>query len=186
MFCSYCGREISNDSVVCGYCGASIQSNAPIGDGVDNSQEYNSQINNNPQYYNGQPNNYNQQYYGGQPSYGVSPTYNNMPEANNQQYYNNRDIKLKPDNKFNLAAGLFSWIWALFKGLWDMALLVIICDSVFGLLIFIPMVGWFFWLVYLLTRLFSVGRNANYYYRLKETQRIPFRKAIKDPNLRRI
>ncbi len=213
MFCSKCGKEIPDDSKVCAYCGAQVQvqaegqpynttqpnnqpyntvqpSNQPYHAASPNNQPYNGQPNNQP--YNGQPNNQpyngqpnNRQYYNGQPN--NQQYYNGQP--NNQQYYNGQpnnmmsaNKSLKPDNKFNLAAAFFTWIWALFKGMWDLALL----DFFISFLFFIPVAGQIFAVLYLIFRIAIVGRNANYYYRLKVTMGIPMYKAIMDPNLRRL
>lgn len=137
MFCTNCGKEISEDSMVCAYCGAPVPGRE--------------------QAYNGQPG--SQQAYNGQTS--------------SQQY------NLKPDDSFNLVAGLFTWIWALVKGMWDLCIFDVIVCIVLG---FVPILL----MIYLIARIVIVGRNANYYYRLKETQGIPMHTAITDPNLRRL
>lgn len=97
--------------------------------------------------------------------------------TNNQQQENVNE-QFKPDNRFNIMAFLFLWIWAAVKGLWDLMLI----DLILSLVIFIPVVGWLFLLIW---RLFA-ARNANYYYRIKEQMKIPFYKAIQDTNIRRI
>jgi hypothetical protein len=158
--------------------------------GQPNAQPYQGQPNAQP--YQGQP---NAQPYQGQPNvqpYQASPNGQpcqmqpyNQPYYNGQQYYNGQSgsgYNLKPDNKYNLVAALFTWLWALFKGMWDLALF----DFAVGLVFLIPVVGWVVSVLYLIFRLAILGRNANYYYRLKVTMGIPMYKAIMDPNLRRL
>lgn len=140
-----------------------------------NGQQYNNQQNQNGQQYN------NRQYQNGQPNYNVPPMYNN-PQAQN----NMGNTALQPDNKFNLVAGLFTWIWGFINGLWELAVIDIIIDIVNMLLMVIPPLGLFITIIYLTMRIIIVGRNANYYHRLKVTQNISFLSAIRDPNLRRI
>lgn len=111
----------------------------------------------------------------------------NVDNTGNTQGYSNQQNNsmnyLKPDNKYNLAAALFTWIWALVKGMWDLAIL----DFLFTFIILIPIVGAIIGFIYFwVFRIAFVGRNANYYYRLKETQKILMYKAIQDPNLRRL
>lgn len=164
MFCSECGKEIVNDAKVCSYCGKPVQGSI---------QQYSSmQSDTNQQNYNNQTSN-NQQ------NYGIQQPYNN-PSYNNYE----RNVTFKPDNKFNLVAGLFTWIWALVKGMWDLFLADMLICFICGLLT--PAgIGAILLLIYLIVRIVFVGRNANYYYRLKEMQKIPMYKAIRDPNLRR-
>lgn len=199
MFCSVCGKEIANDSNVCGYCGAPVQGNTHNGGNMGNVQGYSNQVNNDQQYYSGQTNNNQQynsgqanynnqqlsynnpQYNNGQPGYNAPQQYNNGQGYNNQQ--NNGVNSFKPDNKYNIVAALFTWIWALVKGMWDLAIL----DIVISFIILIPVVGAIIWFIYFwVFRIAFVGRNANYYYRLKETQKISMFKAIQDPNLRKL
>lgn len=159
MFCSECGKEIVNDAKICSYCGKPVQGN---------NQPYN----------NVQPN-INQQYYSN-PANNARPPYGNPPYI-----VNSRNFIFKPDNKFNLVAGLFTWIWSICKGMWDLFLIDFLVHFLFGLLV--PFgIGLLLWVVYLVARIVFIGRNANYYYRLKETQKIPMYKAIQDPNLRRV
>lgn len=183
MFCSKCGKEIPDDSKVCAYCGAQVQVQAesqPYHTTQPNNQQFHAASPNN-QPYNGQPN--SQQYYNGQPN--NQQYYNGQP--NNQPYGGYANISLKPDNKFNLAAALFIWIWAMFKGMWDIAIADFVLMFVMTFIaIVIPVVGVILFLIFLLAQFILFGRNANYYYRLKETQGISTLKALRDPNLRRL
>lgn len=206
MFCSNCGKEIPDNLKVCGYCGTPVQRNVKNVGNAGNTKGYSNQVNNDQQYYSGQPYNSNQQYSNVQQSYNNNQQYNNVQPYNSNQQYNNGQPNyntpqqynngqgfnnqqnnsinnLKPDNKYNLVAALFTWIWALVKGMWDLAIL----DFLFTFIILIPIVGAIIGFIYFwVFRIAFVGRNANYYYRLKETQKILMFKAIQDPNLRRL
>lgn len=197
MFCSACGKEIASDSNVCGYCGAPVQGNTQNSGNAENVQGYSDQVNNgqqnysgqsynnNQQYNNGQANYNNQQYNNGQPIYNAPQQYNNGLGYYNQQ--NNNMYRFKPDNKFNIVAGLFTWIWALVKGMWDLFLIDFLISLVIAFITHHNFgVGSVLDFTYFWARLFFVGRNANYYYRLKATQKISMFKAMQDPNLRRI
>jgi len=175
MFCSECGREIVENAKICSYCGKPVQgNNQPYRNVQPNpgQQYYSNQADNNPQYYSNPTNNY-------------SANYMQQPYGSQFNNDNSRNLTFKPDNRFNLVAGLFTWIWALCKGMWDLFLLDFLISFICGILIplgivIIPM-G-----IVKLARIIIVGRNANYYYRLKELEKIPMYKAIQDPNLRRI
>lgn len=160
MFCSECGREIVNDAKVCSYCGKSVQGS---------SQQYSSMQSDT-----------NQQNYSNQQNYGMQQQYNN-PSYKNYD----RNVTFKPDNKFNIWAGLFTGIWSLIKGMWDLFFIYVLVHIICVLLV--PLgIGSFLWGIFLIVKFIFVGRNANYYYRLKETQKIPMYKAILDSNLRSI
>ena len=211
MFCSACGKEIASDSNVCGYCGAPVQGNTQNSGNAENVQGYSDQVNNNQQYNNGQANYNNQQYNNGQANYNNQQYNNGQPIYNNQQYNNGQPIynapqqynngqgcynqqnsnmySLQPDNKFNIIATLFTWIWALVKGMWDLFLVDLVIKIILLILTFIPVaniVALILRFIYFCARIVIVGRNANYYYRLKATQKIYMFKAMQDPNLRRI
>lgn len=199
MFCSQCGKEIANDSKVCSYCGVPVQGADKAGYTQPlNSQPY--QVPPNGQQYqtppggqpyqvppNGQPyqtppggqpyqmQQYNQPYYDGQP--------------NNQQYFNGQlqqRYNLKPDYKYNLAAAFLPGLWALVKGMWDLAIVEIVINCISVLLAPVAGAGLIIGVVMMIFNLGILGRNANYYYRLKATMGIPMYKAITDPNLRRL
>lgn len=108
--------------------------------------------------------------------------YHPRPTANTAQPNNNGYGNLKPDNKYNLVAGLFPFLWSLVKGMWD---LTAVC-LVFTIIGLIPVIGQVISLVWFFVSLILIGRNANYYYRLKKTQNIWMHQAIKDPQLRRL
>ncbi len=113
-------------------------------------------------------------------NYGMQQPYNN-PSNNNHD----RNVTFKPDNKFNIWAGLFTGIWSLIKGMWDLFFIYVLVHIICALLV--PLgIGSFLWSIFLVVKFIFVGRNANYYYRLKETQKIPMYKAIRDPDLRSI
>lgn len=88
----------------------------------------------------------------------------------------------KPDNKFNIWAFLFPPIWALVHGLVDLGL------SIFGIAILvgiIPGIGILLELIFMIAVCIFMGRNGNYYYRLKKEQQISALAALKDPDFRR-
>lgn len=170
MFCAKCGKEIPDDSAICGYCGTAIQGRVtPPND--DTRLGYGEQAN-----YGGQPGYGNQQNYGGQPGYG------------NQQYspqdYGSQQgagRRFKPDHKFNVWAFLFTFWWPLFHGLFGVSLISFLIGFIFWILVVGQTIGVILGLIFKVI----VGRTGNYYYRLKEQQKISIFKAIRDPNLRR-
>lgn len=175
MFCVNCGKEIPNDSVVCGYCGTAVEkagSGRTESHAAGETSGYNVQPNNENQRYNVQPN------YGGQPGYNSQPNYAAQPGYN---AYN----RFKPDSKFNLWAFLFGFLWLLVHGLWDAAAVTLVINII---LIAISATGVGAIVAGPIGLVVSVliGRNANYYYRLKEQYNIMPFKALRDPNLRRI
>ncbi len=198
MFCSQCGKEIANDSKVCSYCGVPVQGTEEAGYTQPlNSQPYQAPPNGQPyqtppggQPYqvppNGQPYQtppigqpYQAQSYG-QP-YQMAPA--------GQPYYNgqsNQGYNLKPDFKYNLAAAFFPGLWALFKGMWDLAIVEIVIGCISVPLAPVAGIGVIIGIVMTIFNFGILGRNANYYYRLKATMGIPMYKAIADPNLRRL
>ncbi len=98
----------------------------------------------------------------------------------------NRNVKpkqLKPDEKYNLVAAFFPLLWSLSKGMWDLSLLsfflgvAAIISLLTNLVIF---------LVWIIIRFAILGRTANYYCRLKKTQKIWMYKALMNPELRRL
>lgn len=93
------------------------------------------------------------------------------------------DKVYKPDDKFNIWAFIFSCIWALTHGLWDIALAVFVVGIVMGI---IPVIGIIFNLVFGFAVAIFMGRNGNYYYRLKKQHNISTLAALKDSELRRI
>lgn len=97
-----------------------------------------------------------------------------------------RSEEFKPDNKFNIIAFLFATIWLLVKGMWDAAG-IMIGLGVLGIIIgLIPIIG------LLLTGAIGIGlgiflgKNGNYYYRLKKQMGISFLEAFRNPQLRRV
>ncbi len=205
MYCSNCGKEISEDYKVCGYCGAPVNVTAPTAGNSAQFPNNNMQVQNNnmqvsngtPQYNNGAP-----QYNNGIPQYNNGyPQYNNgYPQYNNgyQQYNNgyqqynggsmyqqNYNTGYDTDRKFNFVAAFFPWIWGMVKGMWDMAL-ISLALSLLGIPLAITGVGLVISIPVTIAQFLLFGRNANYYYRLKEERGITFFKAVSDPNLRRI
>ena len=89
----------------------------------------------------------------------------------------------KPDNRFNIWAFIFSGIWALVHGLWDIALIAFVVGLVMAIILVIGIILSF---VFGLAFAIFLGRNGNYYYRLKKQQHISTLAALKDPELRRI
>lgn len=85
MTCPKCGAQAHDEARFCPKCGEDLQSNMPMDDGLDQSQNqqpsYNGQQYNNQQYNNQQYS--NQQYGNGQ--YGSENQYNNQPYGNQQQ-----------------------------------------------------------------------------------------------------
>ena len=125
--------------------------------------------------------------YCGKPVQGSRQQNNGMQQQYNNPSNNNHDrnVTFKPDNKFNIWAGFFTGIWSLIKGMWDLFFIYMLVHIICALLV--PLgIGSFLWSIFLVVKFIFVGRNANYYYRLKETQKIPMYKAIRDPNLRSI
>lgn len=87
--------------------------------------------------------------------------------------------------KFNIIAGLVPPIWALVKGMWDMAVVFllynVLCTAIAG----IPIIGALINAVLVLIEFIWVGRNANYFYWLKTVKGISFLSAMRNPILRR-
>lgn len=159
MFCNMCGKEIADDSNVCGYCGAPVQRVQQDANGMMSQQNTNGMMSQ-------QKNNYGQQGYN-EPGYGRA---------------------YKPDNRFNWAAFFFTGLWLLVKGMWDAWLMLFGIGFILGILMAIPGLNAVIGIVMIVFDFASkiiFGRTGNYYYRLKEEQKIPFRKAIRDAQLRR-
>ena len=161
-----------------------------------NQPGYTQQLNNSQQSnygqqgYTQQPN-YNQQGYAQQPNYD-QPGYTQQPNYSQQGYaqqpvnVQSRYEEYKPDNKFNIVAFFFPFLWSLCKGMWEMALLDLGIGIVLGLIGIIPAIGWAICILGNLILNVLYGRNANYYYRLNKQIGIPFFKAIQNPQLRKL
>lgn len=128
MFCSNCGRDISNNTV-CPYCGYNMNYNN-AGQPNFNNQSHFTNLNN----FNNYDNKFNK----------LKPYY--------QQEFSKFDNNGAYKGRFNICAFLFANLWALTKGLWVLPLIsfasILLVDALIAENIYVALFWWIFWGLY--------------------------------------